>query len=218
MMKHEVFHMSYLETCMGYVVHMITKRSVLLLILLFFCCFFSCAMAEMTREDKTDRPGMDYATLYLDTPDPERCVESCANDDQCKAYTYVKPGVQGDKAHCWLKSGVPDPVSNKDCVSGVKKKPDLTGVWKSDQGGTYYITQLGNSIWWFGELSGSNPAWTNVAKGEIDVSKINLEWADVPKGSVMSHGNLVLKVDSQNKLTRISETGGFGCSSWTKKT
>jgi uncharacterized protein YkwD len=82
-------------------------------------CFSVYAGAEITREENTDRPGMDYNTISLDTPDPSLCEQACRDDDKCKAYTYVKPGVQGKKANCWLKSSVPDPVPSNDCVSGV---------------------------------------------------------------------------------------------------
>lgn len=28
---------------------------------------------------------------------------------------------------------------------------DLTGVWSCDDGGTYFIRQVGNIVWWYGE-------------------------------------------------------------------
>jgi hypothetical protein len=28
---------------------------------------------------------------------------------------------------------------------------DFTGVWSCDDGGTYYIEQIDNVIWWYGE-------------------------------------------------------------------
>jgi hypothetical protein len=69
----------------------------------------------------TNRPGQDYKNFELDTPDPELCQEACANDPNCQAYTYVKPGIQGAKARCWLKKTVPPAQNNNCCVSGVKK-------------------------------------------------------------------------------------------------
>ena len=60
---------------------------------------------------------------------------------------------------------------------------DLTGVWKSGIGGTYYIQQIGDTIWWYGEAKDTNPSWSTVATGTIDGSTINLNWADVPKGT-----------------------------------
>lgn len=95
---------------------------------------------------------------------------------------------------------------------------DLTGVWSCDDGGTYYIRQLGNIIWWYGEPSDSPGQWSNVAKGTISGNTINLDWADVPKGSTMNNGILVLTIVSNDKLTATQQTGGFGGSTWTRRT
>ena len=77
----------------------------------------------MTTEFKMNRPGMDYRHFDLKEPLPERCREACAQEGRCKAYTYVRPGIQGALAHCWLKQAVPKPERvSWYCVSGVKKK------------------------------------------------------------------------------------------------
>jgi hypothetical protein len=91
---------------------------------------------------------------------------------------------------------------------------DLTGVWRCDDGGTYYIRQLDNTVWWYGEWDSANPRWSNVATGSNDGSRVTLRWADVPKGSIMGHGNLILQIKSKNELTAIQKTGGFGGSTW----
>ncbi len=70
-------------------------------------------------EPDTDRPGSDYRSFDL-SGGPEQCQEVCADDPNCRAYTYVRPGIQGRLARCWLKSGVPALVPNDCCVSGVK--------------------------------------------------------------------------------------------------
>jgi hypothetical protein len=67
-----------------------------------------------------DRPGMNYRSFDLDVQEPKRCQRTCQDDPKCKAWTYVKPGVQGPKARCWLKTGVPSAKSNPCCISGVK--------------------------------------------------------------------------------------------------
>src|SRR5262249_22186707 len=77
------------------------------------------AQSSTDMEFFTDRPGMDYKDYAVG--DPELCQAACANESRCAAYTYVKPGVQGAAAHCWLKSGVPNPVQNECCISGVAK-------------------------------------------------------------------------------------------------
>jgi hypothetical protein len=71
-------------------------------------------------EKNTDRPGSDYVNFDLSAPTPGLCRNSCNSDTNCKAWTYVNPGVQGAKARCWLKNAVPAPVPSSCCVSGVK--------------------------------------------------------------------------------------------------
>jgi len=77
---------------------------------------------SISLEQNTDRPGMNYKSYALSSPDPQICANDCANDPSCKAFTYVKPGVRGPNSvpECWLKNGVPNPVSGECCVSGVK--------------------------------------------------------------------------------------------------
>jgi hypothetical protein len=77
-------------------------------------------------EPDTDRVGMDYKDFDLPQPNPELCRSACFKDAKCMAYTYVKPGIQGQSARCWLKSGVPPPKPNKCCISGVKPVKSLT--------------------------------------------------------------------------------------------
>jgi hypothetical protein len=76
---------------------------------------------NLTVEYDTDRPGADYRDFDLSDPGYESCRDACAGDPKCKAYTYVKPGVQGPNARCWLKTSVPDSGSSACCVSGVKR-------------------------------------------------------------------------------------------------
>lgn len=78
--------------------------------------------AETAVDDgNIDRPGSDYKNF--DVPPSIAgfgpCKSSCEADAKCKAWTYVKPGVQGRFARCWLKDAVPNPVPNNCCVSGV---------------------------------------------------------------------------------------------------
>jgi hypothetical protein len=67
----------------------------------------------------TDRPGMDYRNFDLPSANWQDCYEECVADSRCQAWTYVRPGVQGSQARCWLKNGVPAAHSNSCCVSGV---------------------------------------------------------------------------------------------------
>lgn len=76
--------------------------------------------AQITFEHGVDRAGGDYQNFELPEPRPELCRDACKNDGRCRAYTYVKPGVQGSKARCYLKQTVPQPNPNPCCVSGAK--------------------------------------------------------------------------------------------------
>lgn len=72
-----------------------------------------------TVEPGIDRPGMDIAQIPMSVADPLMCQALCAEDAACLAWTYVNPGLQGDQAVCWTKSGVPDGFENPCCTSGV---------------------------------------------------------------------------------------------------
>lgn len=63
-------------------------------------------------------PGRDYRHFLIDGG-PEDCKAACNNEQpNCKAFTWVKPGVQDAKAVCWLKSSVPAPTNDPNCASG----------------------------------------------------------------------------------------------------
>ncbi len=177
-------------------------------------------------EYNIDRPGLDYKSFDLPYADPGLCKSACDADPKCKAWTYVKPNtIQGPNPRCWLKFGVPSPVRNNCCISGVKHIPtiqnigavNLTGVWRCDDGGLYYIRQIGNNIYWYGEKSPRSPLWSNVAYGIKRGNKIELNWADVPKGSLLNHGKLVIKIVNPFELRAVRKIGGFGGNRWIKK-
>jgi hypothetical protein len=92
---------------------------------------------------------------------------------------------------------------------------DLTGVWRSNDGGTYYVRQIGSDLWWYGEAS--NGQWSNIFHGAIDGEWADGMWLDVPKGRDRSNGALRLHIDSLNEFHREQKTGDdFGGSSWKK--
>jgi len=91
-------------------------------------------------EYDTNRSGSDYRGFELSQADPETCRNECANDSACRAFTYVKPGVQGARARCWLKSAVPVASANNCCVSGIKSGGSSNGgleVNVNRRGGDY---------------------------------------------------------------------------------
>lgn len=119
----------------------------------------------------------------------------------------------------WTVPGGSEEISTPEFTPQSALQPwDLTGIWDCDDGGTYYIRQWGNVVWWFGEPSLEPGIWSNVAKGTIINDVIKLDWSDVPKGSDMNGGILSLDIISKDRLTASERTGGFGGTVWTRKT
>jgi PAN domain len=74
-------------------------------------------------EMNIDRPGLDFDKFHINDERPDRCQSECARQsDRCKAWTYVRPGLQHKYAVCYLKSAVPPPTPGDCCISGVQKK------------------------------------------------------------------------------------------------
>lgn len=101
---------------------------------------------------------------------------------------------------------------------------ELSGIWNGNDGGTYYIQQDGDRVWWIGASSlKEGTGFSNVFEGEIENDIITGKWADVPMGNTNGNGELVLVVETYTKydengknpvtydvLTKSSERGGFG--------
>ena len=88
------------------------------------CCLSGLRDTKGKPEPGIDRPGQDYRNFDLPRPEANLCRQACsAERQQCRAWTYVAPGVQGPSARCWLKKSVPNPVTNACCTSGVSDRP-----------------------------------------------------------------------------------------------
>ena len=77
------------------------------------------AAAAQQSVRNTDRPGSDYNNFEIGGT-PDQCRTPCLKDARCQAWTFVKPGIQGRRAHCWLKDRVPEAVPNPCCTSGTR--------------------------------------------------------------------------------------------------
>jgi len=95
---------------------------------------------------------------------------------------------------------------------------DITGKWSCNDGGIYYVRQVGDNVYWYGEKDPIRPQWANVASGTTDGSIIYLSWADLPKGASMNSGTLTLRIDGYNKFVKVQETGTdtFGGQTWNR--
>ncbi len=87
--------------------------------------FGGLANAQLNEINK-DRPGNDISSQNIG-PNPSLCAQNCAAVGACRAWTYVKPGVQGPSARCYLKNVVPAQTNDNCCVSGVKLSGSDTG-------------------------------------------------------------------------------------------
>jgi hypothetical protein len=67
----------------------------------------------------TDLFGGDYQGF--DVSNADACERECKKDPRCKAWSYVRPGVQGPQARCYLKDRIPSPTPNTCCISGSVK-------------------------------------------------------------------------------------------------
>ncbi len=92
---------------------------------------------------------------------------------------------------------------------------DLNGVWHCNDGGQYFVRQIGDDVMWYGEASPTQPFFANVAHGTLDeYGTVRLMWADVPKGKTGACGALVLKIDGDGGMAATRISGGFGGSTW----
>lgn len=93
------------------------------------------AAAQGSLEAEVDRKGFDYRSLTLAAPQAGLCQTECINDPACRSWTFVRPGLQGPAARCWLKFNVPRAVQNPCCSSGVvRPTADVEALLPRSQG------------------------------------------------------------------------------------
>jgi hypothetical protein len=94
----------------------------------------------------------------------------------------------------------------------------LTGAWTANDGGTYLVRLLGNTVWWVGRSADDGASWTNTFKGMRDGNIITGEWADVIRHG--GSGTLTLRINGElgigvHGFEKIGSTGaGFGGEHW----
>lgn len=93
---------------------------------------------------------------------------------------------------------------------------DLTAVWNCNDGGIYFVRQVGNQIWWYGQSSDGGNTWSNVFQGTITGSQITGSWADVPKGSIRGYGWMTLEIQGGDRFVKIAGGENFGGSVWSR--
>jgi hypothetical protein len=133
------------------------------------------------------------------------------------------------RPHLANASQLPDFVDGQESVPDLAEGADpfnITGVWECNDGGIYYIRNLGREVWWFGHGVHPHQSFANVAYGQVEGEggssrTLKLRWADVPAGTTNIYGRLVLLLSFSiqlNRVTHMSATessGHFGGSHWT---
>jgi hypothetical protein len=99
---------------------------------------------------------------------------------------------------------------------GLAQTIDLTGVWHTQTGATFFVRQVGSEIWWYGTQSLSQPRWTNVANGRLDANVIRVRWIDVPQGATRNSGTLALRAVGPNRLVVVENPNDFLAADWTR--
>ena len=115
---------------------------------------------------------------------------------------------------------------------------DLTGLWAADNGTTFYVRQIGSTVWWagfdpdpFSPVAAKSMSFhrglntTQVFQGVLSGSTVTGDWTEVPRQNAfnLQQGTLSLQVvqgasPSDTSLHLLAQTGGFNAHSWTRTT
>lgn len=114
------------------------------------------------------------------------------------------------------ESPTPTPTPPTPGPRDESKSINLTGIWSCNDGGTYYIRQIGNVVWWDGDETSVNPRWANVAHGTISGNLVTLDYADVPEGNAIGYGTLVLEIISNDELQAKDKPESYAGSHWVR--
>ena len=72
-------------------------------------------------ETSIDRFGGDYRNFDMKggSSGDDECKAACTADNNCRAWTYARPGYVGPAARCYLKDKITRPRRKPCCMSGV---------------------------------------------------------------------------------------------------
>jgi hypothetical protein len=92
---------------------------------------------------------------------------------------------------------------------------ELTGTWRGDDNGIYWIREDRGVVWWGGVAPGptsfrAGRRYTTVFRGKVQGSQITGTWADLPRGTrPLRTGELTLTIEGGPTPT-LRRTGGTG--------
>ena len=115
-----------------------------------------------------------------------------------------------------LSSAAGQPDRDKDQDKDRPPPIKLSGTWDCDDDATYYVRQVGKTVWWTGISKKDNGEYfTNVFRGDIEVNpkvapgdpaRFTLQgaWADV-RGKFNGRGTLRLEIYPPNEAGAVAE-------------
>ncbi|MEZ4917758.1 MAG: hypothetical protein R2792_01535 [Saprospiraceae bacterium] len=86
---------------------------------------------------------------------------------------------------------------------------DVTGTWRCNDGGRYYIRQMNEWIVWFGEKEfkrGEQPLYANLGIGKRSGPTLFMQFFDLHKGQTRNMGKINIHVTGANALAAIEST------------
>ena len=94
----------------------------------------------------------------------------------------------------------------------------LSGLWVDDTGGggIYRLRQIGNTLYW-GIDATSKGSFANLYRGEISGNSIKGEWQDMPGSPSLGGGTLTLRIESNDRLVKVSSSSFYGAQEWRRK-
>ena len=76
-----------------------------------------------TFEVNTTQTGNNYRQFILSASiHPEECMRSCLSEDECRAWNYTKPGINGPDGYCWLKHEAKIGLYDEHAISGIARQ------------------------------------------------------------------------------------------------
>jgi tetratricopeptide (TPR) repeat protein len=170
--------------------------------------------AEVVMHWTEDANPGDVWTPSRGLPDAARKGDDPADEDRRAEPTWLpipKAGAEVDRAE---RARVLNPYPEAFPEPPSDPKADLTGEWTSDDGSHYFLRQVGERVYWYGESPDGGASFANVFNGKRAGDKITGEWIDVPKGGAMNVGWLEFVVLDDGTLKKLASSIPYGASTW----
>ena len=101
-------------------------------------------------------------------------------------------------------------------VIDATSQDNLSGVWGDNYGMTYYVSQVGDTVWWFGMGPFRNGSLAQVFQGVATNGTIAGSWQDVPLATGVSGEPLELAIDAGRMLLTPISSASLSGRRWMK--